>query len=257
MKKIFKLLFLLILYFLFLKENSFSYEINDSWNIYKNIDNIDWYKWEYWNNNLWFLWINNNVLIDWKTVYWYFDKNKKTVVKKIDIDFLYDLWYLWNINSVDFNNIDFEIIKWLFDKNKTTKIIKTDAEYNFYLWYLWNVKIQKSITWRKKDKVLRSKSYKWLLYEYLSLNLLTYALENNISLNEFNKFISNIIELIIQDNDIILYWNDIEEAKKEIVKTNFLINMKVLVKKSKKINFYFKNLKTKQEKIYLLYYYLN
>ena len=96
-----------------------------------------------------------------------------------------------------------------------------------------------------------------MLYEYLSLNLLTYALENNISLNEFNKFISNIIELIIQDNDIILYWNDIEEAKKEIVKTNFLINMKILVKKSKKINFYFKNLKTKQEKIYLLYYYLN
>jgi len=259
MKTLFKIIFLFVFYFLFFVRDSFSYEINDLWNIYKNINEIDWYKWNFSNNDLWFLW-NKYLFIlkDWKTVYWYFDENKKTVVKKIDIDFLLKLWFLGSDNSFTWNILDLNIAKWYFDENRKTIIRKINPEYNFYLWYLWNVKINTIINWWNTNKSIKSESYKYILEEYIKLNTLTFAIENNIWLKDYNELVDNILEIIFNWSEWkIFIWDDIEKIKIEIAKTDFLDKIKVLVKNSKNINIWFKYLKTKKEKIYLINYYLN
>ncbi len=252
MKTLFKIIF--IFYTSFFIENSFSYEINDLWTIYSNVEKIDWYKWEYLKNNLWFLWSKYLfVSKDWKTVYWYFDKNRKTVVEKIDINFLSKLWFLWSNNSFTWNILDLNIAKWYFDENKKTKIIKIDPDYNFYLWYFWKIKdIKQKIKKKKKKRKIITKWYKEILKEYIRLNTNTFAMQRWIKLKEYNKFVDNILEIIFNWSERKRFiWDDIEKIKIEIAKTDFLNKIKVLVNNSKNINKWFKYLKTKKEKIYL------
>jgi len=301
MKTLFRIIFLFVFYFLFFVKDSFSYEINDLWNIYKNINEIDWYKWNFSNNDLWFLWTKYLFISkDWKSIYWYFDENKRTVIKKIDIDFLSKLWFLgrdnsfsWNIldlsivkwyfdenkrtvikkididfllklwflgsdNSFTWNILDLNITKWYFDENRKTIIRKINPEYNFYLWYLWNVKINTIINWWNTNKVIKSESYKYILEEYIKLNTLTFAIENDIWLKDYNHFVYNILEIIFNWSEWkIFIGDDIEKFKKELNKTDFLDKIKLLIKNTKEINRWFKYLKTKKEKIYMLSYYLN
>jgi len=257
MKTLFKTIFLFVFYFLFFVRDSFSYEINDLWNTYKNINEIDWYEWDFSNNDLWFFWYKYLLISkDWKTVYWYFDDNKKTVVRKIDIDFLLKLWYLGSNNSFSWNVLGLNIAKWYFDDNKNTKIIKINPDYNFYLWYFWNIKIfEKKI---KKKKKIITKWYKEILKEYLYFNLSVYAIKRWIRLSEYNELVDNILEIIFNWSEWkIFIGDDIEKFKKELNKTDFLDKIKLLIKNTKEINRWFKYLKTKKEKIYMLSYYLN
>jgi len=255
MKKTINIIFFILFYILFSSKSFAWYEINDLWNIYKNINEINWYNWNIWDLKIGFLW-NNYFIINrnWKAVYWYFDEHKKTVITKVDIWYLSKLWYLWNTFSLSWNVLDYKIVKWYFDEHRKTIINKKIPNYNFNLWFLWDVKIVNNK--RSKKKIIIQKSYRELLEEYIKQNTLVFALENNINLRDYNIFVWNILDFILEWEDKILFWDDIEKMKIEIAKTDFLNKIRLLIKNTRSINTWFKVLKIKQEKIYMLDYYL-
>jgi len=256
MKNTIKILFFVISIFYFFITSAW-YKINDLWDTYENINDIDWYQWSFWNAKSWFLWNNNSFLKskNIKVINWFFDENKKTLITKIDIEYLYNLWYVWNKYIFE-NHNDIQSIKWFFDINKVTKITNKNPIYNSPVWFLWQFKWfeKEDIKNKKKNKII---SYHDLLKQTILEETVLYWFNHKIYNNEYRIFIQNILSIILKEKNMYLINWEIDDVKKNIKSTKLISKIKVLLNNAKEFNSNFKKLKTEKEKIYLLKYYLN
>jgi len=224
-----------------------------------SIEWIDSFTWSFINLQTWFWGTNNNynknLNIEENFPIWEFTTNKKTKVKNTNPDYTVPTWYIWT----DFNyakNTDKNITLpyWFFDSHKTTYITKDNLEFTVPVWFLWNAVIKKKGWWRKI--YIKQYTYKEYFEEVFRNN----SSKSGSSSNEYNTFINNLLELLIDNNkDQYEIIDDITKNRINLyIKENkkFKTNLELLVKNLKDINKAFKNA-TKEEKIYIIKYYLN
>ena len=280
-KIIFKIMFILFLNIIYSVEAEFrvcdSSIINFNWKTTDEICSfwtqtwsIIWinnFNWEFINYDLWYFWNNRTYFwtseIKWFLPFWYFDNYKKIVVTKTNFsNDNTDIWYFWTNFSFTWKIIETELLTplWFFDNTKRTYIKTTNTNFDFAIWYLLDYKI---IEVKKNSKNNDSEiliTYRDFFKKIFDDNFYI-AVQNGVyEKDDYDKFVNDFLDLFF-----IWSWfeNKLVDEKSRnrinqyVENWDFRKTLWKISKNIKEINIAFKTFKEKEERFYIIKYYLD
>lgn len=274
--------YFLLLVLLFYSKTNADYIICDSWDInydgktvseicnwwYQsiNISEINSFTWSFIDLNLWYWWIDfdlvMNLNIEENLPMWYFGTNIKTKVLKNNPENYIYIWHIWIKN--DYNIIS-DVVEnfpiWYFDTNIKTKVLNNKPEYILPIWYLWNVVIAKKNWWMRNNILpIYSMTYREFFKEIFQKSTNDSFNNLNYSKSEYDTFINNLLDLLFNSNQY--YQKIIPEETKNTIRlfiqnSDFDTNLNLLMTNLKDINQNFEIQKDQKINFYMIKYYLN
>lgn len=210
--------------------------------------------------DLWYFWNDFELFFSENYILnlWYFDEYKTSKITNKNPEYNWiDIWYIWNTFELKVEN-NFIQAYWFFDENRQTYINNQNISFLFPIWFLWMYELKDD----KKATIFIPKkiSYRDYFYEKFYSEWLVYFLNWRYTKSSYNKFINNLLDLLINENelqDTILNDKDIARLDLEISKWNLKPKLEKLISNLEEINNWFLNLKTREEKLYMIKYFLN
>ena len=237
-------------------------EICNWWSMTGSIIWIENFTWNFVNSDMWFWWNNNNysnnINVEENLPFWYFNENKRTVIENtFPQNDNTEIWYWWN--KYNFNNPEIDIENsfplWFFDDTKITYINEINPSFDTPTWFLWSYILPKKNSSWKKNIVIEKDTYREFFEEIFFQKIIW-----NYNRTEKNLFINNLLYFTINWSK--LENNEIDEVNKKRIREiinaqNFSYRFESLVNNLKNINNAFEKFENREERFYILKYYLD